>query len=60
MIQVILPEGGSLPVGQVVSCPEAGMVELSAKEHSPLALEPSNWRQLTQLNKALVALHSRS
>lgn len=39
----ILPEGGSLPVGQVVSCPGAGTVELSAKElHGSPPLGPSD------------------
>lgn len=35
------------------------MVGLSAKEHSAPALGLSKWRRLTQLNKALVALHGR-
>lgn len=57
---MILPEGGSLPVGHVVSYPETGTLKLSAKElHSPPPLGPSNWRRLTQLNQAVIALHGR-
>lgn len=44
LAEVIVPEGGRLPVGHVVSCPEAGTLKLSAQElHSPLLPSPAAW-----------------
>lgn len=54
--------GGSLPVGQVVSCPEAGTVELetaSQRTSQPPASGAAHWRRLSRWNKAAIALRDR-
>lgn len=60
--QGILPAGGSLPVGQVVSCPEAGTAELetaSQRTSQPPVSWAAHWRRLTRWNKAAIALRNR-